>query len=117
MEHTNNKIVQETEPWFKNWFDSAHYHQLYANRDEKEAQHFIDALLAALQPANDASMIDVGCGAGRHSKYLASKGYNVTGIDTKPLTRQQNCIGKYYGKFNYFAAFEHSTDQGAVVQL
>ena len=89
MEHTNNNAVQETESWFKNWFDSAHYHQLYANRDEKEAQHFIDALLAALQPAKEASMIDVGCGAGRHSKYLASKEYNVTGIDTAGSSIQQ----------------------------
>jgi SAM-dependent methyltransferase len=34
-----------------------------------------------LQPEK-GSIIDVGCGAGRHSKYLASKGFNVTGIDT-----------------------------------
>ena len=89
MEHVNNKVVQETSPWFKNWFDSPHYHQLYANRDEGEAQQFIDALLGALQPARNASMIDVGCGAGRHAKYLSSKGYTVTGIDTAGSSIQQ----------------------------
>lgn len=26
-------------------------------------------------------MLDLGCGSGRHSKYLASKGFDVTGID------------------------------------
>jgi SAM-dependent methyltransferase len=31
-------------------------------------------------------ILDVGCGAGRHSLYLQKKGFNVTGIDVSPLT-------------------------------
>jgi SAM-dependent methyltransferase len=30
-------------------------------------------------------ILDVGCGAGRHSLYLQEKGFNVTGIDVSPL--------------------------------
>ena len=30
-------------------------------------------------------VLDIGCGAGRHSIYLQSKGLNVTGIDSSPL--------------------------------
>src|SRR6476660_5164228 len=67
--------------WFKRWFDSSFYHQLYANRDEKEASAFIDELVNELQPAAHSRMLDLGCGSGRHSKYLASKGFDVTGID------------------------------------
>lgn len=67
--------------WFKQWFDSVFYHQLYANRSEKEARGFIDVLLDALTPAANASILDLGCGAGRHAKYLAAKGFNVTGLD------------------------------------
>ena len=67
--------------WFKQWFDSSFYHQLYANRDEKEAAAFIDELINELEPAADSRMLDLGCGSGRHSKYLASKGFDVTGID------------------------------------
>ncbi|HYF31880.1 MAG TPA: class I SAM-dependent methyltransferase [Chitinophagaceae bacterium] len=67
--------------WFANWFDTSFYHKLYANRNEQEAADFVDALLADLRPAPQARMLDLGCGAGRHSKYLASKGFDVTGID------------------------------------
>lgn len=67
--------------WFKDWFNSPYYHLLYDNRDEREAAAFIDKLLAYLQPPPGALMLDVACGKGRHAKYLADKGYNVTGID------------------------------------
>jgi len=30
-------------------------------------------------------ILDVGCGAGRHSLYLQNKGFDVTGIDSSPL--------------------------------
>src|SRR5215208_3572942 len=73
--------ITQDSSWFIKWFDSSFYHQLYANRDEHEAKSFIDELLLELQPATNVSMLDLGCGAGRHSRYLASKGYNVTGID------------------------------------
>jgi len=71
----------ERSPWFASWFDSIHYHKLYAYRDEIEAAGFIDGLISRLRPESGATMLDLGCGAGRHSKYLASKGFRVTGID------------------------------------
>lgn len=67
--------------WFKSWFDSDFYHQLYANRNEKEAADFIDQLVFQLQPPPGSTMLDLGCGSGRHAKYLASKGFRVTGMD------------------------------------
>jgi SAM-dependent methyltransferase len=76
-----NQRRDNNNAWFKNWFDSSFYHQLYANRDEKEAATFIDELINELQPAAHSRMLDLGCGSGRHSKYLASKGFDVTGID------------------------------------
>lgn len=72
-----------TEPvnWFKDWFNSIYYHQLYFNRDDREASAFIDKLIDYLKPAPGSTMLDVACGKGRHSKRLAAKGFDVTGID------------------------------------
>ncbi len=71
----------DSQPWFKDWFNSPYYHQLYFNRDEQEAAAFIDKLIARLQPNANAYMLDVACGKGRHSRHLAEKGFDVTGID------------------------------------
>lgn len=73
--------MMEVEPWFKDWFNSPYYHQLYFKRDQREAARFIDQLVEHLQPQTGATMIDIACGKGRHSLQLASKGFDVTGID------------------------------------
>jgi 2-polyprenyl-3-methyl-5-hydroxy-6-metoxy-1,4-benzoquinol methylase len=70
--------------WYKDWFNSPYYHKLYFERDEAEALAFIHKLIAYLQPPANSSMLDVACGRGRHSKTLASMGFNVTGIDISP---------------------------------
>ena len=67
--------------WFASWFDSPYYPRLYSHRDEVEAAGFIDALIERLRPRRDSHVLDLGCGAGRHAKRLASKGYDTTGID------------------------------------
>ncbi len=71
--------MQQT--WFKDWFNSPYYHQLYFKRDDKEAAAFIDNLISYLKPAPNSTMLDVACGRGRHSIQLAGKGVDVTGID------------------------------------
>jgi len=67
--------------WFASWFDSDHYHKLYAHRDTAEAANFVDALVSHLKPASGGSMLDLGCGAGRHARQLAAHGFKVTGLD------------------------------------
>ncbi len=67
--------------WYKDWFNSPYYHLLYNNRDDDEAQAFLERLIAYLQPTKAARMLDVACGKGRHSKALADMGFDVTGID------------------------------------
>lgn len=72
--------------WYKEWFNSSYYHRLYFERDEKEAEAFIQQLIEFLQPPSQSRMLDVACGKGRHSKFLASKGFDVTGIDISPAS-------------------------------
>lgn len=76
------KLQCMSEPaWFEDWFNSSYYHQLYFQRDDREAAAFIELLLAYLQPPTGARMLDVACGKGRHSRMLAAAGFDVTGID------------------------------------
>ena len=67
--------------WYKDWFNSPFYHKLYFDRDDTEAQQFILRLLDHMKPSKDCRMLDIACGRGRHSRFLAEQGYDVTGID------------------------------------
>jgi SAM-dependent methyltransferase len=69
------------EEWFKNWFDTTYYHELYKNRDNNEASLFIDKLVKKIKPPSNSNMLDIGCGKGRHAIQLANLGFDVTGID------------------------------------
>ena len=67
--------------WFENWFNSKYYHILYKNRDQKEAELFINNLIKRLKLKKNSKLIDIGCGKGRHATYFNKKGMNVVGID------------------------------------
>lgn len=72
---------KSTENWFASWFDTPYYHILYKERDEAEAQHFMDNLTHYLNLPEDAKILDLACGKGRHSMYLNTLGFDVTGAD------------------------------------
>ena len=67
--------------WYSSWFDTPFYHILYKDRDDKEAQSFMDALTYYLNISQNSTILDLACGKGRHSLYLNSIGYDVTGLD------------------------------------
>jgi SAM-dependent methyltransferase len=74
-------MTKEHSKWFQSWFDTAYYHLLYKNRDYKEAEVFIKNLASYLNLDKDDKILDLACGKGRHSIYLNSLGYSVTGVD------------------------------------
>lgn len=67
--------------WYATWFNTKYYHILYKDRDYKEAKVFMDTLTNYLNLPENAQILDVACGRGRHSIYLNSAGFKVTGID------------------------------------
>jgi 2-polyprenyl-3-methyl-5-hydroxy-6-metoxy-1,4-benzoquinol methylase len=67
--------------WFEEWFSSEEYLTVYAHRDEKEAQQLLELILKNVRLSKESRILDLACGAGRHSIAFAQKGYNVTAID------------------------------------
>jgi SAM-dependent methyltransferase len=79
--------------WFENWFDTSYYHILYKNRNEEEAERFINNLLSTLDIPEKTKVLDLACGKGRHSVTLHAAGLSVTGVDLSPnsiMTAQEN---------------------------
>lgn len=59
---------------------SAYYDLLYRDKDYEGEVDYIDQLIQQNQPGIN-SILDMGCGTGKHDFYLAKKGYTVDGID------------------------------------
>jgi SAM-dependent methyltransferase len=117
--------------WFSTWFDSPDYHRLYAHRDDTEAAGFTDALVERLRPRQGSRLLDLGCGEGRHARHLASKGYDITGIDlsTRSIAEARKAERPHlrfrrqdmrvpFGRrtfdyvFNFFTSFGYFEDAG-----
>ncbi len=83
MPNSNSTTTQGSKPqnWYASWFDTPYYHILYKDRDYAEAQLFMDNITAYLNLPENAKILDLACGKGRHSIYLNKLGYDVTGAD------------------------------------
>ncbi|MFH1196532.1 MAG: class I SAM-dependent methyltransferase [bacterium] len=66
--------------WYKHWFLSEEYLDVYGHRNEKDAEKFLNLVLKFIDIPG-ALVLDAACGAGRHSIALAKKGFNVTAFD------------------------------------
>lgn len=69
------------ENWFKDWFSSEEYLSVYQHRDDEDATKLLELILRQTKLTQQNSILDAACGAGRHSIYLASKGFQVVGFD------------------------------------
>ena len=68
-------------PWYADWFDRPEYEEVYRQRDVEEAERAADLIERVADPAPGATLLDVGCGRGRHARTLARRGYRLTGLD------------------------------------
>lgn len=119
-------MTEITQQWYASWFDSPFYHILYKDRDYNEAEAFMYNLTNYLNIPEQGEILDLACGKGRHSLYLNSIGYNVTGVDLsensieyakqfenetlhfevhdmcKPYNKQFDAVFNLFTSFGYF---------------
>lgn len=67
--------------WFEKWFSSKFYLELYQHRNDEDARLMINLLQRTIPVSTNAKILDIACGAGRHSLELARRGFDVTGFD------------------------------------
>lgn len=67
--------------WFKDWFNTQEYINLYKHRNEDEAEQHIKLILDNVETFAGYRVLDMACGAGRHAILLAKKGLIVTAVD------------------------------------
>lgn len=119
-------FMENTSQWFASWFDTPYYHILYKDRDNSEAQLFMDILTHYLNLPEHGEILDLACGKGRHAIYLNSLGYKVIGADLsensiahakqfenetlhfqvhdmcKPFNKQFDAVFNLFTSFGYF---------------
>ncbi len=70
-----------------------YYDLLYREKDYPREVDYLETLLAKYATTNVQTILDLGCGTGRHAIMLAHKGYHVVGVDYSPAmlaVAQQN---------------------------
>ncbi len=125
----------ETKDWFSSWFNTPYYHTLYKHRNDEDAQLFMKNITTHLQLPKSAHIADLPCGKGRHSIYLNSLGYKVTGGDLSENSIQhakqfenetlrfevwdmrKTLTHKYDAIFNLFTSFGYFDDDNEDLQV
>lgn len=121
------------------WFESAFSHdyvRIYAHRGPEEAQQYIQALLKFVDIPDDAAVLDLCCGFGRHLEFLCRQGLNAFGCDLsldllslsnpnlgarvsradmRALPYLDQTFGQVFSFFTSFGYFEQDDENGRVI--
>ncbi len=105
--------------WYREWFGEE-YLDLYSHRNSEEAEEHVRFLLERLAPAEPRAVLDLACGAGRHTAALRHLEYRAVGIDLsltllsrgRPMpaaSGDMRCLPFLHGTFdwvlNFFTSF------------
>lgn len=74
-------------PWYESAF-GADYAERYSHRSDEAAAGELPFLLRALDLPRGSLVLDLCCGAGRHSRALGGAGLRVAGLDLSPALLQ-----------------------------
>jgi len=66
--------------WYREWFGEE-YLELYAHRNREEAERQADFVEEQLGEVEPRAVLDLACGAGRHTDVLRQRGHRVLGTD------------------------------------
>lgn len=66
--------------WYKEWFGED-YLELYSHRDQSEAEVHAEFVERHLGDPRPNAVLDLACGAGRHTAALRRRGYRTLGTD------------------------------------
>jgi len=67
--------------WFEDWFETAEYLNVYEHRNKEDARNLFDLIIKNVKLPENAYILDLACGAGRHSILFAQNGFKVTSVD------------------------------------
>jgi len=87
--------------WYKDWFNTQQYLDLYKHRDYNDAKKIVSLLFNNIKLQKGAKCLDLACGNGRHSIFFAKKGLKVTGLDLSPflINQAKKRLAKEYKKY------------------
>lgn len=69
------------ENWYKDWFESDEYLNVYSHREENDAKNLFKLIKNNLDLVENPKILDAACGSGRFSNYLVMNGFDVTSFD------------------------------------
>jgi len=80
---------------------SRYYDLLYRDKDYTGEAAFIRSLIESHRPGA-RTLLDLGCGTGRHASLLAASGYDVVGVDRSPAMLTEARSRASAGRTEYF---------------
>jgi len=97
-------MTDTTENWFASWFDTPYYHILYKERNDAEAEAFMETLTSYLNISDTCEIMDLASPQSiAHAKQFENERLKFAVHDmSQPFDRKFNAIFNLFTSFGYF---------------